>query len=68
MKKIKIDELKFKIMLLKKSITQTELSKISEVSRTTINSIASGKTCNLETGQKIADALKIELKDILQEV
>lgn len=68
MKKIKIDELKFKIMLFKKSITQTELSKISGISRTTITSVAAGKTCKLETGQKIADALKIDLKDILQEV
>lgn len=68
MKKIKINELKFKVLLLKKKITQTELSKISEVSRTTITSIAAGKTCKLETGQKIADALKINLEDILQEV
>lgn len=68
MQKIDIDKMKFKIMLLKKSITKTELSKISGLSRTTITSVAAGKTCSLETGQKIADALKIDLKDILQEV
>lgn len=68
MRRVSIDKMKFKILLIKKEITQVEVAGISGISRTTINSIASGKTCSLETGQKIADALKIDLKDILQEV
>lgn len=65
---MRISRLKLKVEMAKRDMVQAELAKISNISRQTINGILAGRRCSLETGQKIADALKIDLKDILQEV
>lgn len=57
---------KFVLIMLDKNITQKKLSEISGVSRATICSIKSGKSCSVETAQKIAEALNVDLTEIIE--
>lgn len=62
---MRIDRIKFVTELEKRDMTQTRLSELSGVSRTTINYIKGGKRCTDEVGQKIAQALGIDVTEII---
>ncbi len=63
---MRIDRKKLKIALIKKDMSQKELSKRSGVARATISYIVNGKSCSDEVGQKIAAALDVNVTDILE--
>lgn len=63
---MRIDRVKLVTELARRDMNQRQLSELSGVSRTTINYIKGGKCCSEETAQKIADALNIDLKKILE--
>ena len=52
----------------KLGISQDKLSKIADVTYTTIIKVESGATCNprVETLKKIADALKVGIDDLVK--
>lgn len=66
MKRIRIDRIKLATEMLKKNMTQGELAEKSSTSRATICYIKNGKSCSEETAIKIASALGVELKKIIE--
>lgn len=64
---MKIDRIKLVSELKKRDITQKKLAELAGVSRATINYIKASKRCSDEVGQKIAKALKLNIKDLLED-
>lgn len=67
MNRIRIDRIKFVTELEKRDMTQKRLSELSGVSRATINYIKCGKSCSDEIGQKIAKALGVTMKELIED-
>lgn len=63
---MRIDRIKLVTELARKDMTQVKLAELSGVSRATITSIKSGKSCTEEVGQKIANALEIPLIKLIE--
>lgn len=63
---MRIDRVKLVTELARRDMNQKQLAELSGVSRATINYIKSGKSCSDAVGQKIAAALNIDLKKILE--
>lgn len=64
---MRIDRIKFITELARQDMTQKRLSELSGVSRATINYIRGGKSCTDEVGKKLAKALKVNVKDLLED-
>lgn len=64
---MRINRLKFVTELARQDITQKELASKAGVSRATVNSIRSGKSCSDATGLKIAQALGVDIAKLLEE-
>lgn len=62
---MRIDRVKLAAELVRQDMTITDLSQKSGVSRMTISSIKSGKSCSEDTARKIADALEIPIDDLV---
>lgn len=63
---MRIDRIKFATELVKQDMTQTRLAELSGVSRTTINSIKSGKSCSDKSIIMIAEALQVPIESLLE--
>lgn len=63
---MRIDRVKLVAELARQDMTQKKLAELAGVSRATINYIKGGKSCSDEVGQKIADALGVNIKRILE--
>ena len=61
---MRIDRVKFAAALAEKDITCLRLSELSGLSRATITSVKSGKSCSPNTAQKLAAVLG---RDIIEE-
>ena len=64
---MRIDRIKFITELARQDMTQKKLAELSGVSRATINYIRSGKSCTDEVGNKLAKALRVNVKDLLED-
>ena len=64
---MRIDRIKFVAELARRDMTQKRLSELSGVSRTTLNCIKNGKSCSDKVGHKIAQALGVDVTEILKE-
>lgn len=64
---MRIDRIKLVTELAKRDMTQARLAELSGVSRATINYVKGGKRCTDEVGQKIAKALNVKVKDIIED-
>ena len=64
---MKIDRVKLIATMAERDMKSTQLAKITGVALSTISSIRSGKACLLETALLIADALRVEVEDLLEE-
>lgn len=53
------------VEMAKRRMTQLELSKISNVSRSTINNVCCGKSCSENTARKIAYSLSIPIEELV---
>ncbi len=62
---MRINRIKLVTELTKRDMTQLELSKLSGVSRTTINFIKNGKSCSDATAGKIAKALNVPVEQLI---
>ena len=65
---MRIDRKKLVIQMLEKEMTTVALSEKSGVSRQTLCCIRNGKRCSDVTGYKIAHALGVDVKDLIEEV
>ena len=64
---MRIDRIKLATELMRQDMTQVMLSDKSGVSRTTITGIKSGRSCSEETGEKLAAALNVPIKKLLED-
>ena len=64
---MRIDRKKLILLMLEKEMTTVALSNKSGVSRQTLCYIRNGKRCSDLTGYKIAHALGVEVKDLLED-
>lgn len=65
---MKINRLKLICLMAENDLQIKDVSELSGVSRATISSIKSGKTCADTTAFKIAAALGVKIEDIIEEV
>ena len=65
--KMRIDRIKFAAELMRQDMTQKALAEKSGVSRVTITGIKSGRSCSEETGEKLAAALNVPIKKLLED-
>lgn len=63
---MRVDRCKLSLELMKRDITQKQLAEMCGISRATISGIACGRSCNDKTGYKIAQALGVELDNLLE--
>lgn len=63
---MRVDRCKLSLELMKRDMTQKQLADMCGVSRATISGIACGRSCNDKTGYKIAQALGVELDNLLE--
>lgn len=63
---MRIDRIKLVTELARRDMTQKRLAELSGVSRVTINNVKAGKSCTDEVGQKIAEALKVDVTEIIE--
>lgn len=64
---MKINKTKLGIAMGMKSLNFTALAKLSGVSRATLSYINNGKSCKPEIAIRIAKALDVEVKDLIEE-
>ncbi len=63
---MRIDRVKLVSELARQDLNQKKLAEMSGVSRATINYIRSGKSCSDEVGEKLAKALGVPIKALLE--
>ena len=63
---MRIDRIKLITELAQRDMTQKRLAELSGVSRATINYVRAGKSCTDEVGQKIAQALGVTTKELIE--
>lgn len=63
---MRIDRIKLVSELKRRDMTQKRISELSGVSKATINYICAGKSCTDEVGQKIAEALGVDVTEIIE--
>lgn len=64
---MRINRMKFAKEIVRKDLTQAELAKLSGVSRITISNVKNGKSCSDAVGFKIARALGVDVRELLEE-
>lgn len=64
---MRIDRKKLVLAMMEREWTQKELAEKAGVSRVTINFIKSGKSCYELTAKKIADAMGVDVTEILED-
>lgn len=62
---MRIDRVKFATALAQVDISSQELARRTGLSRVTISSVKSGRSCNKATAEKIACGLGVDLSEIL---
>lgn len=64
---MKINQIKLGVLLAKRNWTYQTLAKESKVCRQTISYIKNGKSCSFITAVKIAEALGVEVTELLED-
>ena len=62
---MRIDRIKFATALARADISSQELARRAELSRVTISSVKSGRSCSRTTARKIAQGLGVEISKLL---
>ena len=63
---MRINRIKLVTELARRDMTQRRLAELAGVSRSTINYIKSGKSSSDEVGTKIAEALGVDVTEIIE--
>lgn len=64
---MRIDTIKLAVEMVKRDWSTEELSKESGLSRATVSNIKNGKSCKDTTAVKLANALGVEVTDLLED-
>ena len=64
---MRINQIKLGVLLAKRNWTYQKLAKESKVCRQTLSYIKNGKSCSFLTAVKIAEALGVEVTDLLED-
>lgn len=64
---MRINNKKLRHIMEMNGLYQSELAKLSNVNRASINNICCGRSCAPETARKIARALRVPLEDLVEE-
>ena len=64
---MRIDRVKLVSELTKKDMTQKHLAELVGVSRATIDNVKCGRACSDKIGQKIAQALGVDVTEIIED-
>jgi len=64
---MRIDNIKLGVLLVKRNLNYMGLVKEAKVSKATISAIKNGKSCSFLTAVKIAEALGVEVTDLLED-
>lgn len=65
--KVKINQIKLAILMVKRDWNTEETAKNAGVARQTVSYIKNGKSCTDRTAIKIANALGVEVTDLLED-
>lgn len=63
---MRIDRKKLAVEMIEKDLNVIQLSKISGLSRATISNVRCGKSCSMDTVEKIAKALEVKVDDLIE--
>lgn len=63
---MRINRKKLLVAMLDANLNQKQLAELIGVSRATINNVSCGRSCSDKTVYGIADALNVELKQIIE--
>ena len=63
---VRINITKLSIAMARKKLNYSELSDLSNVSRTTLSYIKNGKSCRPKIAAQIADALGVDVTEIIE--
>ncbi|WP_312047566.1 helix-turn-helix domain-containing protein [Anaerotignum sp.] len=64
---MRIDEIKLAVIMARKKLNLTKLAELSGISRATLSLAKAGKRIKPETAAIIADALRCDVKDLLED-
>lgn len=64
---LRIDRVKFVSEITRKSMTLKVLAEKAGVSRQTLSSIKNGKSCTDSVGEKIANALSVDVTELIED-
>ena len=64
---MRIDRFKLVEKMMRQNLNQKQLSGLSNVSRATIAGIKAGRSCSEAVGLRIADALEVDVTEIIEE-
>lgn len=62
---MKADAIKLRAAMFEKQLTQRKISQITGISRNTINTICTGKTCGFDALSKVARVLEMDPRDLI---
>ncbi len=63
---MRIDRIKLITEMAKQDMKQKDLAERAGISRATVNYVKSGKSCSEKVGKKIANALGVEVNELLE--
>lgn len=63
---MRIDRIKLITEMAKQDMKQKDLAEKAGISRATVNYVKSGKSCSEKVGKKIANALGVEVNELLE--
>ena len=61
---MRIDRKKLRIELVRRELSQAQLANLSGLSRSTISGILSGRSCSVQTAEKVSSALGVPINKL----
>lgn len=66
MKNVRVNSLLMRVEMTKNRLTNDKLKDITGVSKATLSAVRNGKSCSFNTAVKIAEALGVDVTEILE--
>lgn len=64
---VRVNKIKVSVLMAKQELNQTSLANKAHMSRNNLSIIMNGKSCRIETALKIAEALGVDVTDIIEQ-
>lgn len=66
MKNVRVNSLLMRVEMTRNRLTNDKLKDITGVSKATLSAVRNGKSCSYDTAAKIAEALGVDVTEILE--